>query len=131
MTTKPVILFVCEHGAAKSVIAAAYFNRLAAEAGLDSRAVARGTNPDADLSPKAVHGLREDGLLPTEPAPQTLSQVDLESAQQIVTFCDLPEDYEPKARVEHWNDVPPVSESYENARDAIVEHIESLIHKLR
>lgn len=27
----PRIVFVCEHGAAKSVIAAAYFNKLAAE----------------------------------------------------------------------------------------------------
>ena len=29
----PMILFVCEHGAAKSVIAAAYFDKLAKERG--------------------------------------------------------------------------------------------------
>ena len=34
MHKEPVILFVCEHGAAKSVIAATHFNRLAEEAGL-------------------------------------------------------------------------------------------------
>ena len=40
------VLFVCEHGAAKSVIAAAYFNQLASEKNLDVRAIERGTNPD-------------------------------------------------------------------------------------
>ena len=34
------IVFVCEHGAAKSIIAAAYFNKLAREMSIDSRAVA-------------------------------------------------------------------------------------------
>ena len=32
--TTPAVMFVCEHGAAKSVIATAYFNKLAAERGL-------------------------------------------------------------------------------------------------
>src|SRR5260370_1083705 len=29
MSQNPIIIFVCEHGAAKSIIAAAYFNKLA------------------------------------------------------------------------------------------------------
>ena len=41
----PQIIFVCEHGAGKSVIAAAYFNKLAAERGLPDRAIYRGANP--------------------------------------------------------------------------------------
>ena len=32
------VVFVCEHGAAKSLIAAAYFNKLAGERGLSARA---------------------------------------------------------------------------------------------
>jgi hypothetical protein len=36
------IVFVCEHGAAKSVIAATLFNKLAAEHGLRERAIYRG-----------------------------------------------------------------------------------------
>ena len=38
----PTVLFVCEHGAAKSVIAAAEFNRLAEQRGLAWRATFRG-----------------------------------------------------------------------------------------
>jgi protein-tyrosine-phosphatase len=43
----PEIVFVCEHGAAKSVIAAAWFNRLATERGLLERAIYRGASRDA------------------------------------------------------------------------------------
>ena len=60
----PIIVFVCEHGAAKSVIAAAYFNKLAQEANSEVRAVARGTHPDSELSPKAVVACALMDLLP-------------------------------------------------------------------
>ena len=85
MTSKTTILFVCEHGAAKSVIAAAYFNKLASEKRLNLQAIARGTNPDKELIPKAVKGLMEDGLQSTETTPQKLLPVDIEFAQRIIT----------------------------------------------
>lgn len=124
------IVFVCEHGAAKSVIAAAYFNKLASEANLDLRAVARGTNPDAELSPKTVAGLQADGLPPTESVPQKLSLTDIESAKQVVSFCELPEEYRNKTAIKQWDGVPPVSEDYEKARDVIMERINRLINSL-
>ena len=49
MNQNSKIVFVCEHGAAKSVIAVAYFNKLASEAKLEFHAIARGTNPDPEL----------------------------------------------------------------------------------
>ena len=121
------VLFVCEHVAAKSVIAAAYFNQLASEKNLDVRAIARGTNPDTEVSPKAATGLQADGLTPTESIPQKLSLADVESTQRVVTFCELPEEYRSKTVIEQWDGVPPVSEDYEKARDAIVERIHRLI----
>src|SRR5258705_5533438 len=42
---QPRVLFVCLHGAAKSVIGAAHFRRLAAARGLSIGAVAAGTEP--------------------------------------------------------------------------------------
>jgi protein-tyrosine-phosphatase len=62
-------VFVCEHGAAKSVIATAHFNKMAAERGLRARATYRGVNPQAELSADALKGLRDDGL----PAPNERS----------------------------------------------------------
>ena len=127
MPQNPLIIFVCEHGAAKSIIAAAYFNKFAGEKNLDMRAIARGTHPDQALSPNTLTGLREDGLLPTESAPQKLSAQDLESAQRIVSFCELPEEYQPKIMLERWDDIPPVSENYEKARNAIIARLSQLV----
>ena len=127
MSQSPIIVFVCEHGAAKSVIAAAYFNKLAGENDLNLRAIARGTNPDVELSPKTLAGLQADGLTPGESAPQMLSQTEVGSAQRVVAFCELPEAYQHIAVIDQWEDIPPVSEDYEKARDAIVERINKLI----
>jgi hypothetical protein len=62
------VVFVCLHGAAKSVIAAELFNRRSSEAGLPARAVALGLEPDPAISPAAAAGLlaeadvaRDDG----------------------------------------------------------------------
>jgi arsenate reductase len=130
MTHTPIVVFVCEHGAAKSVLAAAYFNKLACEKGFSLRAVARGTHPDAALSQKTVAGLLEDGLTPSESTPKNLSPADMESAQRIISFCDLPEEYAQKTSVEQWVDVPPVSENYETARDVILERVDRLLAEL-
>jgi len=127
MNQNQPIVFVCEHGAAKSIIAAAYFNKLGSEANLGLHAIARGTNPDPELSPKAITGLRDDGLTPTELVPQKLSLADVESAQRIITFCELPAEFQSRASVEQWDGVPPVIENYEKARDAILEHINQLL----
>lgn len=124
------IVFVCEHGAAKSVIAAAHFNKLAGERNLDVRAIARGTNPDAELSQKAVQGLKNDGLTPTESIPQKLTMADVETAQRVVTFCDIPKEYQGKTAFDRWDGVPPVSEAYEKARDMILEEINQLMNSL-
>ena len=127
----PTIVFVCEHGAAKSIIAAAYFNKLAQEANLEVRAIARGTHPDSELSPKAITGLGHDGLTPTELAPQKLSLTDIESAKKVITFCELPAEYQSKVSVEQWDGVPPVSEGYQKARDSILERTSHLIKGVR
>ena len=126
MSQNPIIVFVCEHGAAKSIIAATYFNKLANQMGLNVKAIARGTYPDQALSSKTIKGLLEDGLRPIELAPQKLLPVDEESAQKIIAFCELPGEYKQIVDVEQWDGVPPVSENYKAARDAIVEHLHHL-----
>jgi arsenate reductase (thioredoxin) len=127
----PVIVFVCEHGAAKSIVAAAHFNKLAEEQHLALRAIARGTNPDREIAPKAVQGLQGDGLVPGEPAPKIISKADLVGAQRVITFCVLPDDYAGSVQVEHWNDDLPVSADYGKARDRLVERIRRLLEELK
>lgn len=122
------VLFVCLHGAAKSVVAAAHFRRLAAARGLAVEAVAAGTEPDAELTPAAVKGLAHEGLpvRPARPRPVTLH--DLDSAARVVSFgCDLAPAR--GQRVDQW-DVPAVSDGYEAARDRIVRNVERLVSEL-
>jgi arsenate reductase (thioredoxin) len=128
---KPVIIFVCEHGAAKSIVAAAYFNKLAEERGLDLRAIARGTNPDPEISPKVRDGLQKDGLASTESAPKKISGADFSGARKIVTFCSLPDAYANKLQVEHWDDLPWNSEEYGKSRDVIIERLNRLLEELK
>jgi protein-tyrosine-phosphatase len=125
---RPRVLFVCLHGAAKSVIGAAHLRRLAAARGLVLDAVAAGTEPDPELAPGAVKGLAGEGLeaAPRRPRPVTL--YDLASATRVVSFgCDVT----PTGgqRVEQW-DVPAVSEGYAAARDRIVADVERLVAEL-
>jgi protein-tyrosine-phosphatase len=125
---KPRVLFVCLHGAAKSVIGAAHFRRLAAARGLAMDAVAAGTEPDPELAPGAVKGLAGEGLdaAPSRPRPVTL--YDLASAARIVSFgCDVAP--AKGQQVDQW-DVPAVSDGYGAARERIVAHVERLVSEL-
>ena len=123
----PTVIFVCEHGAAKSILAATYFNHFAAESGLSLRAVARGTNPDREIAPQVIQGLMMDGLAPAESSPRELSEEDIQSAHRLVAFCDLPKAHRYTIPVDYWKDIPPVSEDYIRARDAINKLIRRLL----
>src|SRR5712691_13543821 len=90
-TASPTIVFVCEHGAAKSVIATAYFNKLARERGLPFRATFRGTDPQAELSVAALKGLREDGIEVPAGRPTAITPTDVERATLVFAIgCTLP-----------------------------------------
>lgn len=125
------VVFVCEHGAALSVVSAAYFNKIAKEKNLNLHAVARGTEPQKELSVSARKGLNSDGIPIETRHPRRLSTKDAAQARQIVTFCPLPAKYSKLAPVEAWNDVPPPSANYRLARDAILNHIQDLIARLK
>lgn len=125
---EPRVLFVCLHGAAKSVVAAAHFRRVATSRGLAIGAVAAGTEPDPELAQGAVKGLAAEGLTaaPWRPRPVTIH--DLDSATRVVTFgCDVTVTC--GQRVDEW-DVPAVSEGYAAARDRIVANVERLVGDL-
>ena len=120
------VLFICEHGSAKSVIAAAHYERIARELGVDAHAASRGTDPDAEFPPQVIAGLRSDGLEPLDDAPVALSGNDVVSGPRIIAFCSPSMLTEGATPSEVWDDVPPVSEGYNRARDEIVRRIERM-----
>lgn len=125
---RPVV-FVCEHGAAKSVVAAALFNDIAAARGLKTRAEARGFIPDAELAKAAVAGLKADGLSLSSSQPRRLEVADLQAAARVITFNDFPAELAGVAKFERW-EVPPVSVDYAVAREALRLRIEKLVAEL-
>jgi protein-tyrosine-phosphatase len=131
MNLTPTVIFVCEHGAAKSIVAAAYFNKFVAEKGIKLRAIARGTHPDEELASGAIQGLRADGLTVEEQKPVKLSDADTASAICIVAFCELPQNFYSAVSIfENWDDVPPISGGYEKSRAIITQRIQRLLDTL-
>jgi hypothetical protein len=114
-----------------SVVSAAYFNKIAKEENLALHAIARGTEPQKDLSVSARAGLTSDGIPFETRHPQKLSTKDAAQARKIVTFALLPAKYSKLAPVEAWSDVPPTADNYGLARDAILKHLKELISQLK
>jgi arsenate reductase (thioredoxin) len=129
-STSPAIVFVCEHGAGKSVIATAYFNKLAAERGLPYRATFRGTSPQDDLSARAVAGLKEDGIPVPSGKPAVITDGDVANATHIFAIgCTVPDRARLSGKADDWSDVPD-DKGYGPMRDAIVEHVKELLDRL-
>ena len=127
--TAPTILFVCEHGAAKSVIAAAYFDKLARAKKLPYKAVFRGTNPDPALAPGVVQGLKEDGL-ETSGKPLLIDQKAMDEATRIITLgCTLPNADAVSTKLTDWSEIP-APRDYPASRDAIKKRVQALVDEL-
>jgi hypothetical protein len=58
------VVFVCEHGNVKSLMAASYFNTMAQARGLPFRAVSRGSAPDSDTVPDFVRAPQRVRTMP-------------------------------------------------------------------
>lgn len=129
--TSPTVVFVCEHGAAKSLIATAYFNTLAAERGLAARATFRGVEPQDALSVSAVAGLKADGVAIPEGHPMAIGAADVAAASHIFAIgCTLPARATQSGKARSWDDVPD-TQGYGPMRDAIVRHVRLLLDELR
>jgi protein-tyrosine-phosphatase len=128
-----MVVFVCEHGSAKSLVAASFFDRLAAERGAAARAVSRGTAPDAAVPGPVVKALGADGFDVAGYTPQALGEADVARATRVVVIgADIGAALTAKAglRLRRWDDIPPVSGGYEKARDEILARIRALIGEL-
>lgn len=111
METSQTVLFLCPHNAAKSVIAAAYWNRLANERGLPISATSAGTEPSASVAPAVVAALRAEGFDVAGRQPRRVTEEELTTAWRVVSLGCAPADLVAAGeRVEYWDDVPAASE---------------------
>ena len=127
------VVFVCEHGSAKSLVAASLFDRMARERGIEARAISRGTSPDAAVPPAVVEALRTDGFEVAAFRPRALSGADVARAARVVAIgVDLgPLGAKAGPRAVRWDGVPPVSTNYADARRDLVALIDRLLEEMR
>ena len=125
------VLFLCPHNAAKSVIAAAYFNQQAQTTGLPWRADSAGTEPSEAVSPVVVAMMHEEGLDVSQFQPRHVTAAELQSAGRMVSIGCTPQELrDASVTVEYWDDVPMVSQNPEGSREAIRSHVEALVREL-
>lgn len=124
------IIFVCEHGAAKSVIAASYFNKLAKERNLDYVAECRGTDPDSVVSTSVKDGLTKDNMFDPNTKPKKLLISDTVNVERIILFTPLPSDINTAIKTENWSQIENVDADYSKRRNAIVKKINELLDAL-
>ncbi|MBV9880659.1 MAG: hypothetical protein JO180_09195 [Gemmatirosa sp.] len=126
------VVFVCEHGTVKSVVAAAHFNQLARARGLPFVAVSRGTAPDSALPVLVRNGLLADGTGPWLAAPTLFRAADADGVSVVVSF-DQPVDavVAGRAPVRHWDGTPSVMRDYATGRDSIVTRVAALVDELQ
>lgn len=127
--TQPV-LFVCEHGSVKSLLARLLFEQAAANQGLAVPAASRGTVPDAEVPEWMRTALERDGFDIGAWRPMALSEADIRSARFVVTF-DVSLASEGDAEIERWDGLPAVSKDYVAGRDAIAARVKQLIAEVR
>lgn len=119
-----MILFLCPHGGAKSVMAAAWFNREAEQRGLSIRAEAAAAEDPYEEVPEPVRAwLAAEGIEVTSFRPRRVSPAELKTASRVIAIgCDLPSD-----DIEYWNDVPMISTDLAGAAESIRRHVETLV----
>jgi protein-tyrosine-phosphatase len=128
------VLFVCEHGNVKSLMAASYFNQLAHELQLPFHAVARGTAPDSTTVPQViVQELRRDGFDVSSFHPSKVTISDVSASVRVISIGTmLPAEAQGEVNftIEQWNDVPPASVDYASTRDSLKSHVRILVEQL-
>jgi arsenate reductase len=130
--SRPTVVFVCEHGSAKSVIAAVEFKRMAIENGLDLNILTRGTNPDAEIPKLVRDGLKAGGYDIGTLKPTKVSSKDLEGATKIISFGpDLTPWITDGTKITDWSATPSVSEDYRRASEYIRGQLELLLKELK
>ena len=126
----PTVLFMCPHGAAKSVMASAYFQKLAKERGLNVRVDAAGTDPEPALSKGVVARLQKDGYAIPIEKPRAVTAADMTTADVVISMgCDLSKLPAPQGELKNWN-VPDFSANFDAAEQAIRDQVTRLVDEL-
>jgi arsenate reductase (thioredoxin) len=126
----PNVLFICPHGAAKSVLASAYFKQLAAERGIRVQVDAVGTEPAAEVGAPVAARLKQQGLAVPISKPRPVTANDVAQADIVVSIgCDVSH-IPSTSKLRRWDDVPDLSENFDASDAAIRAKAQALVDEI-
>ncbi len=135
--TPKKVLFVCVHNAGRSQMAAALFNTLAAERGLDWVAESAGTEPADRVHPEVVEAMGELGIDLSGARPRLLTNDAVEAADRVIAMgCQVDAGVCPAILfrgVEDWGLPDPKGRppaEVRQIRDEIRRRVEALLDQL-
>jgi protein-tyrosine-phosphatase len=128
---QPTVLFICPHGAAKSVLASAYFQHAAKERGLNVRVEAAGVEPQDAVSPAVKEHLERSGYAVPVTRPRAVTKEELTQADVVISLgCDLSHLPATPHDLRRWDEVPGPSEDLKGADEAIRRRVMTLVEEL-
>jgi arsenate reductase len=130
-TPPPTVLFLCPHGAAKSVLASAYFQRAAKERGLNVRVINAGIDPDPQVAPAVAAHLSRNGYSVPAAKPRRVAADEIATADVVISIgCDLTGLPTPRGQLVKWDEVPLPSQDFAGADEAIKKRVIALVEEL-
>jgi uncharacterized protein len=132
--SQSVIVFVCEHGSSKSVLAAELFNRVAEQRRISTRAISRAVSEktvDTAVPPVLVRSLSGDGFNAETFRPQPLTTTEAKTASHVIIInYDTDVEVTESRPVEHWTIEHPVTLEYDGAKIELSALIDALMERL-
>jgi arsenate reductase len=129
--TKPTVLFLCTHNAARSQMALGYFNHLAGNQGV---AWSGGSEPGNEINPAAVAAMAEVGIDITREFPKPWTDEIVQAADVVVTMgCGDACPFFPGKRYEIWELPDPAGQGIDAVRpirDDVEERVRQLLAQL-
>jgi len=127
----PTVLFLCPHGAAKSVLASAYFQRTAQERGLNVRVDSAGIEPQERVPALVADHLTRHGYAVPISKPRAVTKADLAAADVVISIgCDVKSLPVKPGTLRQWDEVPGPSEDLSGADAAIRRRVVALVEEL-
>jgi hypothetical protein len=124
------VIFVCKYGSMKSQMAAAYFNRVAKERGLQLTAISRAFAPDKEIPDMIRENLAKEGLAPTNETITSLKPEEAVGAASVVSFDELPGENIGQTKYTHWAGSPLSKKDYWGAMAFIKKHVDEQVAEI-
>ena len=126
----PRVLFICRFATAKSATARELLRKLAKQRGLALDVRSRGITPADHMPPQIRQRLiAEFGVDPASEPPHKLTQRDLDRADMVVLFDQLPPALHKTATLD-WTEQPSLIEQFDPSMAWLQQHCEALLEQL-